>query len=100
MAKVQRKNFSFKFPVKQKIVRDLRIVIDHVGDLVISGTAYFNPQASLLEMDERFGVDIDFATWNGMDVKNLLDAMGCFDEVNDAALRAASELFTTSNVAA
>ena len=89
------KEFQFPFPLNHKIVRDLRLVNEHVGDLVVEGSASFNPSVSpLSHLDERYEVDIDFIRWNGTDIKPVLELTGLADDIQDAALRYCASLFT------
>jgi len=40
-------------------------VTEHVGDLVVEGRGCLNPSASVLDIFDRYMVDIDFVKWNG-----------------------------------
>ena len=82
-----KKDFSFHFPLKHKVVRDLKIVTEHVGDLEVEGIGYFNPSASALDIFDRYAVDIDFVKWNGADIKPVLEVTGAMDEITEAAIR-------------
>jgi hypothetical protein len=89
-----KKEFRFQFPLNHKIVRNLRIVNEHIGDLAIEGSASFNPNVSILShLDERYEVDIDFIKWNGTDIKPVLELTGLMDDVQEAALRYCVSLF-------
>jgi hypothetical protein len=88
-----KKEFAFHFPLKHKVVRDLKIVTEHVGDLEIEGMGYFNPNASLLDIFDRYGVDIDFVKWNGTDIKPVLEVTGAMDEITEAAIRYFAQTF-------
>ncbi|HZH96943.1 MAG TPA: hypothetical protein VEY06_13715 [Flavisolibacter sp.] len=79
--------FTFQFPLKHKIVRDLKIVTEHVGDLVIEGIGYYDPSASPIDVFDRYTVDIDFIKWNGTDIKPVLEVTGNLEEVEEAAVR-------------
>ena len=79
--------FTFHFPLKHKVVRDLRIVTEQVGELVVEGVGYFNPTASALDITERFGVDIEAVRWNGTDIRPVLEVTGGLEEIEEAALR-------------
>jgi hypothetical protein len=81
------KNFTFQYPLCQKVVRDLRIVTEHVGELVVEGTGYFNAAVSSLDIFDRIAVDIDFVKWNGTDIKPVLILSGMMDEITEAAVR-------------
>ena len=81
------KEFTFHYPLKHKVVRDLKIVTEHVGDLVIEGVGYFNPSASVLDIFDRYTVDIDFVKWNNTDIKPVLEVTGAMDDVVEAAIR-------------
>ncbi|MFL5789054.1 MAG: hypothetical protein ACJ748_13425 [Flavisolibacter sp.] len=88
MRKITRE-FAFDYPLKNKVVRDLRIVTEHIGDLKVEGVGYFNPEASVLDIFERYTVDIDFIKWNGKDIKPVLEVIGkdTLDEIIEAAVR-------------
>jgi hypothetical protein len=89
-----KKDFTFQFPLNHKIVRDLRIVNEHVGDLVVEGAASFNPSATILShLEERYEVDIDFIKWNGTDIRPVLELTGLADDIHEAALRHCVALF-------
>ena len=75
------------------MVRDLKIVTEHVGELEIEGMGYFNPNASLLDIFDRYGVDIDFVKWNGTDIKPVLEVTGAMDEITEAAIRYFAQTF-------
>jgi hypothetical protein len=81
------KEFTFHYPLKHKVVRDLKIVTEHVGDLVVEGIGYFDPSASVLDIFERYSVDIDFVKWNDTDIKPVLEVTGVMDDVVEAAIR-------------
>ena len=81
------KDFRFYFPLKQKVVRDLKLVTEHVGDLEVEGVGYFDPTASRLNIFDRYAVDIDFVRWNGTDIKPVLEITGGMDEIIEASVR-------------
>lgn len=97
MAKLS-KEFQFNFPLTQKVVRDLRIVTEHVGDLTIEGVAYCNTNESIISED-RYSVDIDYVKWNGTDIRTVLEIIGGMDGIGEAALRHCACLFTQKSVA-
>ena len=89
------KEFRFPFPLNHKIVRDLRLVNEHVGDLVVEGSASSNPSVSVLTLlAERYEVDIDFIRWNGPDINPVLELTGLADDIQEAALRYCATLFS------
>lgn len=95
-----KKDFQFSFPLSHKVVRDLKIVTEHVGDLIIEGVAVCNPKASALDsLDERYTVDIDYIKWNGVDIKPVLEVVDAVDNIYDAALQHAAKLFTLPRLA-
>jgi hypothetical protein len=95
------KEFTFHYPLKHKVVRDLKIVTDHVGDLVVEGIGYFDPSASVLDIFDRYSVDIDFVKWNDTDIKPVLEVTGSIDEIVEASIRYfASEFENSSSKAA
>lgn len=82
-----KKEFVFHYPLKHKVVKDLKIVTEHVGDLVIEGIGYFDPTASPIDVFERYSVDIEFVKWNGTDIKPVLEVTGTLEDVEEAAIR-------------
>ena len=88
--------FEFTYPLKQKVVRNLRIVTDHVGDLQVEGIGYFNPSASVLDIFDRYTVDIEYIKWNGTDIKPVLEITGGFEDIHEAAIRHFAEQFQTN----
>ncbi|RYY64263.1 MAG: hypothetical protein EOO12_10120 [Chitinophagaceae bacterium] len=87
MMKRIEKEFVFHYPLKHKVVRDLKIVTEHVGDLVIEGKGYFNPDASPIDVFDRYSVDIDFVKWNGTDIRPVLEVTGQLEDLEEAAIR-------------
>lgn len=88
------KSFNFTFPLNHKVVRNLKIVNEHIGDLYVEGSASLNSSVSILsQLDERYTVDIDFVKWNGTDIKPVLELTGLIDDVQQAALRHCVSLF-------
>ena len=69
------------------MVRDLKVVTEHVGNLEVEGVGYFNPSASMLDIFDRYSVDIDFVKWNGTDIKPVLEVTGALDEIIEASIR-------------
>ena len=87
MTRQMQQIFSFHYPLKHKVVRDLKIVTEHIGDLKVEGVGYFNPSASALDIFDRYNVDIDFVKWNGYDIKPVLEVTGAIEEIQEAAVR-------------
>jgi hypothetical protein len=88
--------FSFHFPLKHKVVRDLKIVTEHIGDLEVEGVGYFDPSASALDIFDRYNVDIDFVKWQGADIKPVLEVTGAMEEIQEAAVRYFAGAFENS----
>lgn len=96
--KTQSKPFEFIHPITKKAVRNLRIVTDTIM-VTVTGIAYFNANESLLSL-ERWSVDLDSVIYNGVNIMELLDFTGdSLADIEDAAVRHASELFTENKVA-
>ncbi|MEJ7913231.1 MAG: hypothetical protein WKF70_08760 [Chitinophagaceae bacterium] len=85
-------NFTFFYPLKHKIVRDLRIVTEHIGDLVVEGQGHITSGALSLHPADRVAIDIDFIRWNGTDIKPVLELTGQLTDVEEAALRYVADL--------
>jgi len=96
-----RKEFSFRYPLTHKVVRNYRIVTEKVGDLIVEGIAYFNPEVSPFDTENnRYNVDIDFIKWNDTDIKPVVEVTGLIDDIIEAALRYISCLFHPQSKAA
>lgn len=91
------KEFTFRYPLRHKVVRDLKIETEHVGYLVVEGIGYFDPSASVLDIFDRYSVDIDFVKWNGTDIKPVLEVTGVMDDVVEAAIRFFANAFENSS---
>lgn len=87
MNRKQKTAFRFIYPLKHKVVRDLKIVTEHIGDLTVEGVGYFNSSASPIDVFDRYTVDIDFVRWNGTDIKPVLEVMGNMEDIEEAAIR-------------
>jgi hypothetical protein len=79
--------FTYHHPLTHKVVRDMKIVTEHVGDLIIEGLGYFDPSASRIDVFERYAVDIDFIKWKGTDIKPMLVALGSLEEFEEATIK-------------
>jgi hypothetical protein len=91
------KPFDFQFPLNHKVVRNLKIVNEHIGNLQVEGSASLNPSVSILShLEERYNIDIDFVKWNGTDIKPVLELSGLMDDIQEAALRHCASLFETT----
>ena len=95
MRKISRE-FSFHYPLKHKVVRDLKIVTETVGELLVEGKAYFDPSASVLDIFDRYSADIDFVKWNGTDIKPVLELTGTMEEIQEASVRYVATVFHQS----
>ena len=82
-----KKEFIFHYPLKHKVVKDLKIVTEYVGDLVIEGVGYFDPSASPIDVFDRYSVDLEFVRWNGTDIKPVMEVTGTIEDVEEAAIR-------------
>jgi hypothetical protein len=91
------KEFTFRYPLKHKVVRDLKIVTEHIGDLTVEGVGYFDPSASVFDIFDRYSVDVDFVKWNGTDIKPVLEVTGAMDDVVEAAVRYFASDFENSS---
>ncbi len=98
MAKITQE-FEITYPLKQKIVRDCILVTEHVGDLIVTGTAYCDPSVPMMDVFNRYDVDIDFVRWNGTDIRSVLEVIGGMEEIYEAAHKAAAHLFTEKEAA-
>lgn len=90
--------FQFNFPLTKKVVRNCQFEWDYIGDLEIAGVGYFNPNASVIDVDNRYSADIDFVKWQGQDIKSVLEmtSEATMDEIFSAALQHIAGLFEQS----
>ena len=96
MMRKTKKEFRFIYPLKHKVGKDLKIVTEHIGDLVVEGVGYFNPLASPIDVFDRYSVDIDYVKWNGTDIKPVLEVMGNMEEVEEASIRYFAQMLDTN----
>lgn len=96
MAKISKTNFNFRYPVRAKMVRDLKIVTETVGHLDITGVCSFHPQYS--DVDSRYRFDIDSITPVESNIKDILTGFD-EDDMNDACLRHVASLYHADNLA-
>ncbi|GAA4328279.1 hypothetical protein [Flaviaesturariibacter amylovorans] len=87
MQKQEFKEQVFILPLKHKIVRDLKIVEETIGELHIGFVGYFDPSASPIDVYERYSVDLESVAWNGADVKDLLAYTEKLDDIEEATIR-------------
>ena len=93
MKKLQ-KEFTFHYPLKRRVVRNLRMVTEEVGELVVEGVGYFDPASSpFTELESRYAADIDTIKWNGTDIKPVLETGDMLEEIEEATLRFCAALF-------
>ena len=85
--------FRFTYTLTKQAVRDLKIVVDKLS-LEVSGTGYFYPNNSVLDIHDRFSADIDYVVYHGKDVKELLDFTGSLEEIEEAAVKYVAKIFT------
>ena len=96
MTRKTKKEFRFIYPLKHKVVKDLKIVTEHIGDLVVEGVGYFNPLASPIDVFDLYSVDIDYVKWDGTDIKQVLEVMGNMEEVEEASIRYFAQMLDTN----
>jgi hypothetical protein len=88
------KPFLFHYPLKRKVVRNLRLMTEEVGELAVEGIAYFDASSSVLDaLEHRYSVDLDYIRWNGTDIKPVLELSDMLEEIEDAALRFSAGLW-------
>ncbi len=97
--KKTKQNFSFTYKLTQKVVRELKIQTETVGELIVEGVGYFNPNTSPIDVFDRYSVDIDFIKWQGVDIKPVLEVMDGVEDIEEKAIRYFAEL-VTSKIAA
>lgn len=94
-----KKDFAFQYPLTQKVVRNCKLVTDHIGNLLVEGTGYFNTTANVFDNDNsRYDADIDFVKWNGTDIKPVLEVTGLMDTIAEAAIRYVSTIFESGTL--
>ena len=58
--------------------------------------SYFDPSASVLDIFDRYSVDIDFVKWNGTDIKPVLEITDTMEEIQEASVRYVAGIFHQS----
>lgn len=79
-------DFQISYPVQKRTIVGLRIKSEHVGDLIVTGTAY--------QYETGHSVDIDFVRWNGTDIRPVLEVTGGMEQIEEYILQRASKFFT------
>jgi hypothetical protein len=80
------KTFVFEFPLVDKVVRNLKIVNETIGVLIIEGSCFQNQNVpATAPLDEQYNVDIDFCKWNSTDIKPVLEYTGMMEDIYRAA---------------
>lgn len=92
-------HFQFTHNLYQSTVRDLRIVKEKIGEIIVSGTAYLDDRHPVTQPFLRYSADIDFCYYNGTDVKPLLVWAGEMDTIEEEAVRKAALLFDLKTAA-
>jgi hypothetical protein len=80
-------SFIYNHPLKQKVVKDLKLVTEHVGFLEVSGTLFVDRSVSMFDFFDRYNVDIDAVKWNGADIRQVLGVTGGMDDIIEASIR-------------
>lgn len=86
MSKVT-KSFSFPYPLKHKVVRDLKIVTETIGVMQVNCIGYEDTTALKTEPYDRYAVDVEAVIFDGVDVRPVLEVTGGLDDVTEAAIR-------------
>jgi hypothetical protein len=86
-------DFSLSYPLIQKVVRDLKIVSETIGELTLTGTAYMDPTVPQIEVEDRYTVDIDFVRHEGHDIKAVLEVTGGMEEIEAYCIRKVARMF-------
>jgi hypothetical protein len=81
-----RKEFTFNFPLKHNVVRNLKVVTETICLLEVECVGYYDPTVSKLNIHDRYSVDIDFIRYEGKDIKPILDVTELMDDIEQAAL--------------
>ena len=89
------RNFDFLYPLTHKVVRNLRITTEHVGDLHVFAQAVIRPGNS---PDDMYEVDLDIILWGGTDIRPVLELTGLINDVYDAAMAHAMKEFSPENL--
>lgn len=77
--------FEIPYPLRKKRVRDLKIVTDNLGQLMVHGS--YEKQGDLVS------INIDFVRLNGMDITPALEAFDLIYEIDEFCMRQANKFF-------
>lgn len=95
-----KREFSFPYKLTHKVVRDLKLQDETIGELMVDCVGFFNPNVSPIDVHDRYSVEIDFIRWNGTDIKAVCDFFDATSDILDAATRYFANLIDNSKVAA
>lgn len=86
------KEFTFNFPLKHNVVRNMKVVSETICLLECECVGYYDPTVSKLNIHDRYSVDIDFIRYEGKDIKPILDVTELMDDIEQAALLKLAEI--------
>jgi hypothetical protein len=84
--------FSLQFPLTHKVVRNLRIVTEKVGTLLIKGTRCYSPYTN------DYAVSIDAIYYEGVNVLPLIQLVNMYEEIEEWCYRQMTDLFASEEV--
>ncbi len=85
-------DFTHTYPLRQKMVRDLKVVIQPVGDLEVDATGQVLSPAPSLDIFDRYAVEIRAVRWKGTDILPVLEVAGMMETIIEASVRQFADL--------
>lgn len=88
LSKPMMKTYTFNYSLTHKVVRNLRIAYEHLGDLTITFTAKKAKHTRQEDpIDEQFSIDIDYVALEGQEIPfAVLIYTELMQEIEEAAL--------------
>ena len=79
--------FSHTYPLRRKMVRDLKVVFQPVGDLDVEALGQVLTAAPSLDIFDQYAVEIRAVRWKGTDILPVLEVAGMMEEIIEATVR-------------
>lgn len=79
--------FTHTYPLRQKMVRDLKVVFQPVGELEVDAIGQVLTTAPSLDIFDQYAVEIRAVRWKGTDILPVLEVAGMMEEIIEASVR-------------
>jgi hypothetical protein len=85
--------FEMHYPLRHEVIRNLRFVTEHEGDLIIKGSAALDPTIAPLSPGKRISVSIGSVEYNGVDILPVLHVFDVYSDIEAYAEKKAPQFF-------